>query len=834
MLTVGLLVMLVMIGSTFMLVSHLNAKNAEAVITRNQSMQVAGGAVNRLAKMLKADLHIGNQGPFSEGGLAGDPTSWMAYSDMPRDTTHSAWWSLKAHPDLYLAHNDNTRELFSQLYPIDSGEGIQKIDVTARGEDNGWLRNARSVSSTGDRYWIAVRVVDLSGLACVNTGGTVTGNQSDIIVPAAPTLYDLEGIVGTFAYSRIRNARTGSSSPNLLQYFTRGASRLLNPQDLAYQPFAISDEMYLRYYQNDAVTEAGRFIDEVGELNDTARSLITTFNCSRQLLRWPRQEGETLLVLDSSAKRDDIYDRLLRMMEDARYGKDASQRKRMAACFTANLWAYTDPEGDDAPWKYEKGGFTAWGLKQQLVISEAYAAHTPESAPNANDHVGGFAIELYNPTGEDINLGDYRLKIGSDEVDLSNETVSANGGRIVLYSFEEGINHDENKREDHTGLDTSGGDWVEVDSPKIRFDEDKTVQLFRGEVIIDQVSADDVGYSGVNIRTSPAGSEDIRRDDSLDRARYNMALYESFSGGQKHRLTKQNSLDGDTFKDKALHSVPIIDVASLGHSSMRSLGELANVYLTGPQKKGSDHIPFSHAILNEDTEAVDFSDTPGRGRLSFYPESVGVESEYYPRLPLGCLFGEFFAMNAGDPTRPDDLRRAYGLININTAPEAVLENLPWPSSVKFDGKTVTINRSAVVDEILKYRDGQTAPYQAFVQDLRNGQQLPSFLSPGEIAVPLAHYMCKRLGWDPAVDPGNNSGAREIVQHPDFVRARDELYTAVANLITVRSDTYAAVIHVQVGEDVPTKNVWKYLAILDRSNCNDADDEPAILLFTPLK
>ncbi|MFW5690192.1 MAG: hypothetical protein ACOCXY_00095 [Planctomycetota bacterium] len=851
MLTIGLLAILVMLGTTFLLVSHLNAKSSRAVITRNQSSQVAGGVVMRLTEMLKNDLHIGNNGPYSRAGLDTEAIPVLAYGEFARPMDDDAWWTLSARPDLYLSHTDESKRLFSLLHSLDPNESATAIDVDADGSDDAWLRKSQSVSSTGEQYWMAVKVIDLAGRACINTGGTISPHKvddpppSDVVIPAAATLYDLEGILGTAAYRRIHMARTDVdnwlAAPNLLEYYVRGASRLLKPLEKSYQPFAVSDEMYLRYYENKAMTETGRLVDELDgagvNLSNTARSLLTTYSCSRRLMRRPQLRGDAPLTIDLSTeeKRKDVNTQIRRLLYSIEYGKNDTQRDRLAACLTANLWAYSSKGETDAPWKFTSGDLTAWGLKQRLVITEAYASHKPESAPNADDHIAGFAIEVLNPTGETINLNEYQIVVGSDDVDLPAKAIGA-GKKAVLYSFVEGGSYTGNKtdREDDTGLDTTG--WFEVDDPKLRFDQSDAIQLFRGEVIVDQVSGDDLEYAGTDIRTDPEVTKCIRRDDNLDRARYNLAVYKAYTADKTHRLGEDNNLTSEDLKDSdALNSVPIVDVGNFGQNEMRSLAEMARVYMTGPQKEGSTHTPFSKTILSEDRDAVDFKDIPGRGRSSFYPTDIAVQPNTYPRVPLGCLLGEFFAMHQGDLTRTDDDRRAYGLININTAPRAVLENLPWPESVTMDGKSFAVSPSDIAQAILDYRAAQRATHETYMPDLRKDQPLEGFRTPGELAVPLAHYMSTRLGWDPSTtDPSSNAAVRTLVQHPDFIAARDELYNAVANLVTVRSDTFAAIIHVQVGEDVPAKNAWKYLAIIDRSNCNDSEDEPAVLVFTPLK
>ena len=55
----------------------------------------------------------------------------------------------------------------------------------------------------------------------------------------------------------------------------------------------------------------------------------------------------------------------------------------------------------------------------------------------------------------------------------------------------------------------------------------------------------------------------------------------------------------------------------------------------------------------------------------------------------------------------------------------------------------------------------------------------------------------------------------------FLEARDFLYRAVANLVTVNSDSYAVLMHVDMGTP------RNYLALIDRSNCRADPDRTAV-------
>ena len=95
-------------------------------------------------------------------------------------------------------------------------------------------------------------------------------------------------------------------------------------------------------------------------------------------------------------------------------------------------------------------------------------------------------------------------------------------------------------------------------------------------------------------------------------------------------------------------------------------------------------------------------------------------------------------------------------------------------------------------------------------------------------IPLADYVENELMGD--VD-------EDIRRQAYFLQARDSLYKAVANLVTVNSDTFAATIYLQMeGGD----RVGHYVALVDRSNCrrqlstDDAIVAPVVLLMTEVK
>ncbi|MCK4275409.1 MAG: hypothetical protein KAX78_02780, partial [Phycisphaerae bacterium] len=243
------------------------------------------------------------------------------------------------------------------------------------------------------------------------------------------------------------------------------------------------------------------------------------------------------------------------------------------------------------------------------------------------------------------------------------------------------------------------------------------------------------------------------------------------------------------------------------------------------------------------------------------PENInylGYNSGTYPDVPAAAMLGEFFTLVPPDDTRTDEQddewTRIYGRVNINTATREVLMQLPWPNRLPDNTEIEFAQVEDIVEHILAYRDRRAtvdcAPNRDYtlrsdqilgagITGLRRttGSDIAGFLTPGEIAIPLADYYHGLKDWTDYNSTASDE--LDITQNKDYIRNRDSLYRAISNLITVNSDTYAVNIRVDlydIGEapgDEPAQS-WYYVAVIDRSNCRSLGDTPAVLLFSEVK
>ncbi|GAF95587.1 unnamed protein product, partial [marine sediment metagenome] len=237
-------------------------------------------------------------------------------------------------------------------------------DTDGDGEIDAYLYDTGVVNAAGHKFYAAVRVTDLAGLICVNTAGDP--DAADLPAVTSPFSVNLLDFIGSSPYEDLHTDRCHGDPNDPNSYYLGAASRLLQPAS-SYLPFAIGDEMHLRWVDFGAATNAGRLYEATKNATDNplpqlTRLSMTTFNCSRSLVRKPgagmterlRITTEDGPVGNLNQNRDDAYDRIMKLANI--YGFPGSHAK-LAAHFVANLWAYESEENfDDTSFKFDHDG----------------------------------------------------------------------------------------------------------------------------------------------------------------------------------------------------------------------------------------------------------------------------------------------------------------------------------------------------------------------------------------------------------------------------------------------------------------------------------------------
>ena len=502
-----------------------------------------------------------------------------------------------------------------------------------------------------------------------------------------------------------------------------------------------------------------------------------------------------------------------------------------AAHLTANTWVAMSKHDPAKPkprkaFAFRPPGkdYTVFGVQEQPFITEAFATHTTRSQDSAGKWVEdswkwGAAIELMNFSSKAISLADYGLVFDSA---LANDTTvvrfpngwsipaatdAGGGGRLVLYDFRAG-SATVTAATVFGRTELNPAVWKQVDG--LNFDK-KTIRLVRVatdndqtyNIPIDRVVAGDAANGNLTyeqltdaVKTSaePNKTEasNCKRDDSLTRHRYSVAIYQKAgpTATTGHTLGAANNaaIADTTLKDGFR--------IKLRHGLLSGPGDLSDLYLVGPilyDKADSPPADLPELLARE------FAMEESRGRANSYAKDDS-EADFnaapwnaYPRkrgatkLAWPLLLGEIIE------TVPMDLQRGdsppvYGRINVNTASQKVLEQLPWPTGV---------NAATAAGQIITYRDAKGG-----------------FVTPGEVALALNVPEAERT----------------------LDKNRDAIYAAISGCITVNSDMYAVTVRVQLGnsQTPAADRSWFYVAVVDRGGAVASTDKPAVVLFTQVE
>ena len=302
---VGLLVILGTLGGTFLLVSSLDARQSKLLAGRGKAERIASGGVGKVVRVLGEDLHFATgraSSPYSAPNITGDDK----YKFFMDHTSVDAWLHGTDHP--------------SDVFGTGLGDGsLVSTESDGGGAGDAYLVPAGEFSDDGEQYYIAIKVVDMSSLLSLNTGGEdyLSGTADTSQILKSPALIKLKQWMGG-VYADIHRARCGVSSgnPNLTIFDRECGRRLLSPVDSAesslnlnYLPFAIADEVYLRWLGSGGKANFGRVFKHLGNTSIDKRRLMTTISSARSIVRSPITEVITSRIdlskadsLESDAK----------------------------------------------------------------------------------------------------------------------------------------------------------------------------------------------------------------------------------------------------------------------------------------------------------------------------------------------------------------------------------------------------------------------------------------------------------------------------------------------------------------------------------------------------
>jgi hypothetical protein len=768
--------------------------------------------------------------------------------------------------------------------------------------DSKWIELYDVTSSTGKRIYAAVRVVDPGATLNVNTAfrfdatdpcASHIDGSSQMQINLAALARPLDD-VNEIDIARCGTVAPVSTSLDWRAYQQNVIWRMENPT-FGYWPFDISDELELRYrycITSQALTRlenvwnwtvgnqslgfkdepysGGSYgkryewqwaVTDPNVYNSSRRHLLTTYNMDRII----DPNGDEMINVNKETSPFRIYNRLWRSMypvvpdpnTDARFAQLAVNMVDFADDDDKDLNGILDVnDGNCVSTLVDGSGVIHYGFEAQPFINEIAWQIGPTPAVTANF----FALELCNPFGKDIDLGNFVLEFvsrdGTKQYSITfpiGLVIEANGyfvivnqaGVFPIYTdpntpttvwpdpalrfFEDWMTFDKSKppidnrpdpRKDLPPIPEGWGTIYDVSLKRDVFVPAPGTMLYVDNQIIDANGAD------------PGTALAFGRDDRDWRVIYQTLSQDSAYGGSLGIANYRHIPFDLPAYPKHLYSFflpnprdPRARLITVGDiTRILTLGHGTTPDSTiGRQLMAYELLEVSTAIDQEHNVRLDLQNPLYRNIFQYFtvfdPNSDNIDND------ADGLTDE------GDGSE----WKVPGRININTAPWYVLAQLPWVSS---HTPSYELARA-----IIAYRDRVPLLDGAgnLVADYGNrtaatGSPIPlreelGFSSIGELAtvvntfdapasVPNYRSFSMRYYIDDFDLPGFPDLTTAIPGAGDEVvddfEERDVIFSRISNLVTVRSDVFTAYILVRIGADGPQKRA---VAILDRSGVN---------------
>ena len=825
-LAVVLTTLLAIVGVLFVMVARVNKIAASATLESRELDAAVDTIVAEISEELALDVP----------GVAGQEyydypdqyNSWLAELEPYRFGNNYYWRQISDVTGSLGSYGRNVRAGVVREYDqiTDFNTPVATADADGDGVgDSKWVRLPDVTSGKGKPIYAAVRIIDNCGMLNVNTAFkmdpsagirridgssqmqinamALAGREGNppILPPDPPTSAEETALLQVRA-----NYGVGVNASDLDQY-EQNVIWCYGQPNGPYTPFDISDELELRYRfilnQSDIDT---RLEPWGGEFRKSTTLSTPVTSGGQQLDAWfervyhpgsvdPNYDYRHLattcsidrIINPAGQKMVNVNTGSLSQIQQALLSSiNRAHREQIAAQLAVNIVDFRD--ADIGVTTLPVGPRTYYGFEAQPFISEiALQISATDPSIRTNNY---FALELYNPFGVDIPLGDFRLELRRNNalvstINLAGRAIPANS-RFVITSSSTASSQFGVTGSISAGLGKEDGNLVlatyvlvSPDPPTYMLSDRYDIYLLRKvaatDLYLDQQKTEDAWFAW---DTAKGRSQFYCRADT----NWNV-VYQDLQP-TANMLGRPNGLAANRKNYNLENSVGRVVTA----------GDIGKILIVGPSTDPCDMI------------GVRLAPEPAEGLV---------------RLDLASpAFANIFQyLTVIDPAEhgcPANETRVKGRININTAPWFVITQLPWM-------------RPPIAQAIVAYRDKTPLP---------GG---PDYTSrPGEPGFRIIADLSNVVGPDPnysinyyARDSSDVAGFPDLTPRDgaaDDFEERDMIFARASNLVTVRSDIFTAYILVRIGSDGPQKRV---IAVLDRSLVNSTADKVQVVALQPV-
>lgn len=705
-LVIALLVLLAMIGMTFIIATHADRGEAKS-IERVMPFQSSARAVfQRVQQERMADLYIGAAGPYGAADTVAktidypsDQVDAMLASNTPQVTAAGRLiWPHVSNPlgGMSATNVDITNPLLVDTDGYSWNFGGQQYSGDALPFDSGLL------DEDGRHIIAAVRVVDQSGQ--FNANMAYAPSYATANWPMNATEISVQALLPN-SYGCLHSVRAGAKNPYVTYWFGTNDDLRTYWKNYGNRPYNIIPNAgypykgYVNYDMADMIgvlwggqpsTAYGWLHAGCKSSNDQvddyygARPFLTTWSAERifvpqraaltaaDQLKFPGRTQRVKADLNTAglAELYTAFYNALPFDETVPANKDL--RRQTAAQLAVNVIDFRDMDRNVTVAKIDATtgdislaadtdtggvGYTlVYGIERQPFVSKVY--QRKEWAADGQTVVRQYSvIELFNPYQSDISLGGYRLKVGGVSEDLTDQFIVPAGQKSFIVSDTaagpaSNVKFDPNL----TTYETSSGRkrrWLTSN-----LDLSQDVKILRRRVLSSATTPVDVVIATAKVSLTPAAGAVFRTtewDDVAGNCRWAVGSVSKTFTDVGHDYTSASPVDlpgglnSATFGTLATNPpCPVfVRTFSSGTGTFLNVGELFRILCVGPaaDKSLQDNLATGATPFSSDTSVFN-------GRLPMNQDGGGVAVNNLaypanmPALPLGCLAQDYLMVNS--------------------------------------------------------------------------------------------------------------------------------------------------------------------------------------------